>query len=104
MDYIKKLNEETNIITNISRADLWQSKYFQKFKKDIVLPLYVFFDELEVGNPLGSHKVVNKFSAVYVSITTLPPRLASRSHSILFSTLFHSSDKKLCGNEKTFEL
>lgn len=104
MDYIKELSEESNIITNIIQGDLWQTNYFQKFNDDIVLPLYVFFDELEVGNPLGSHKGSNKFSAVYVSIASLPPRLASRLHSILFSTLLHSSDKKLCGNEKTFKL
>lgn len=61
---------------------------------EIVLPLYIFFDDLEVGNPLGSHAGTNKFGIVYASIACLPPHIASKLNNIIFSTIFHAEDKK----------
>ena len=82
------------IITNIIQADLWLNLYSKKFTNSIVLPLFTYFDELEVGNPLGSHASTNKFGAVYASIACLPPHMASRLNSFLFSTLVRAEDKK----------
>lgn len=93
LDYIKKLMQESNILTNIMQGDLWINKYSNDLSNDIFLPLYIFFDDLEVGNPLGSHAGANKFAAIYASIACLPPHIASRLDSILFSSLMYSSDK-----------
>lgn len=82
---------------------MWRTKYALNFIVDTVLPLYVFFDDLELGNPLGSHRGVNKFGAVYVTIPCLPPHIASRLSSIIFSTIFHSSEKKESNNENVFK-
>lgn len=41
-------------------------------------------------------------AAIYASIACLPPNIASRLDSILFSSLLYSSDKVECGNEKVF--
>lgn len=68
LDYTKMLNKESLIITNIMQATLWKNKYCEKFVDTIVLPLYLFYDDLEVGNVLGSHKGTNKFAAIYVTI------------------------------------
>ena len=103
MQYIKKVSEESHIITNIIQADLWKKNYSQQFINDIIFPLYIFIDDLEVGNPLGSHAGTNKFAAVYATIACLPPHIASRLKSILFCTLARSEDKKTSGDERFFQ-
>lgn len=103
MQYVSKLKQETHILSNILQGDLWKNKYADKIRNDIVLPLYLFFDDLEVGNPLGSHAGINKFAAIYVSIACLPPHIASRLHAILFSSILYSSDKNKSDNERIFD-
>ena len=100
--YIEKLNRESYIISNIMQGQLWLKNYKNKFINEIILPLYIFCDELEVGNPLGSHAGINKFAAVYASIACLPPRFASRLSSILLTMLVHAKDHKEFGNKKVF--
>jgi len=39
-------------------------------KHDIVLLLFVYFDDVEINNPLGSHS--SKLGAVYVTLPCLP--------------------------------
>ena len=92
------------MISNILQANLWITKYAKKCTSDyIILPLYLFFDDIEVGNPLGSHAGVNKFGVLYVSLACLPPHLASKLNTIIFSTIFHTSDKKRTDNESAFK-
>ena len=100
MDYINTLSKDSRIITNIIQADLWQTKYANSFVNDIVLPLYVYFDEIEVGNPLGIHAGTNKFGVVNFSIACLLPHMASRLNSIICCFLVHAEDKKNVSNEK----
>ncbi|KAJ8672078.1 hypothetical protein QAD02_003337 [Eretmocerus hayati] len=102
VDYVSKLNTEKRIISNIMQADLWIRKYSKKFVDGIVFPLYIFIDDLEVGNALGSHAGVNKFLAIYAMIACLPPEIASRLMSILFVGLLYTSDKKDCSNADMF--
>lgn len=92
--YTKQLSTESHVITNILQGDLWLKKYLIKFNQELVLPLFIFYDEIEVGNALGSHAGVNKFGAVCASIACLPPRIAAKLNSILFSTLIYAADKK----------
>ena len=100
-EYMNKLYKESNVISNIIQGKLWSGKYFSKFTNDyIVLPLYLFYDDLEVGNGLGSHAGKNKFGAIYVSIACLPPHIASRLSSILFCGLVHTEDKKKLRTKK----
>lgn len=51
---------------------------------------------------MGPHAGVNKFGAIYSSIACLPPNIASRLSSILFTGLIHSEDKKKTTNRKVF--
>lgn len=87
---------------NILQAKLWLTKYAKDSINDIVLPLYLYFDDLEVANPLGSHAGLYKLGAVYASLTCLPPHLACRLKSIFFTLLFFTEDRKKLGNEPIF--
>ena len=102
MKYLQKLRQETHIITNIVQGGLWLEQYSKKFFNELVLPFYISYDDLEVGNALGSHAGMHKLGAVYASIACLPPHLASQLSSILFCMLVSSEDKKKCKNETVF--
>jgi len=82
-NYMQELNKEHILISNIIQGDMWLKKYASGIKDEVVFPLYYFYDELEVGNPLGSHAGKNKFGAGYVSIASLPPFLSSQLNSHL---------------------
>lgn len=94
LNYIKSLKGESNIISNIMQAKLWLNKYAPNFGEAIFLPIYLFYDDLEVGNALGSHSGSQKFGALYASIACLPPCIASKLSSIFLTLLVNTNDKK----------
>ena len=101
-NYVQHLSKNTSVITNVMQGKLWLQKYALKYKDEIFFPIFQYYDEIEVKNPLGSHAGVNKFGAVYFSIACLPPDVASRLNSIFFSTLIYAEDLKKCTNEEVF--
>lgn len=101
INYINKLSNESHIISNILQADLWLRKY-KNITDVLLLPFVIFYDDLEIGNPLGSQTGINKFGAVYATIACLPPNIASRLDSIIFSTLIYANDKKETNNKNIF--
>ena len=95
LNYVDTLKETSKIVTNVIQGNLWATKYGNKALNDIVFPLYLFYDDLEVGNALGSHAGKQKFGVLYTSIACLPPRIASRLSSIFLTLLVNSQDKKV---------
>ncbi|KAI4455877.1 hypothetical protein MML48_8g00001099 [Holotrichia oblita] len=95
--------DNPNVLTNVIQGTLWQSKK-HKFYSSHILPLLIFFDDLQIGNPLGSHAQFTKVGAVYYSIPTVPPEYGSKLKNIFVAQIFHSVDKNTCGNEKTFKM
>ena len=54
--YIQALKEEKNIISNVMQGRLWKEKYELKItNNDIILPIYLSYDDFDTGNTLGSH-------------------------------------------------
>lgn len=93
--------EENKIVSNFIQGRLWREKYAGI--KDTHEPLFVFFDDFETSNSLGSHSGSQKFGGVYVSLPTLPPHLRSKMSNIFVSTLFYSDHRKEFGNESVFK-
>ena len=56
-----------------------------------VFPFILFFDEIETGNPLGSHKGVHKMGMIYVSLRCFPPHLYSKLCNIFLYVAIPSS-------------
>lgn len=52
-NYMSDWKKENKYLSNLIQADLWTTKY--KHLGDNVLPLYLYYDEFETRNPLGSH-------------------------------------------------
>jgi len=65
-------------VVNIIRTSTWlQIKQLENVNEKIY-PLFIYYDELETGNPLSSHAGIHKLGAVYTSIACLSPNLASQ--------------------------
>lgn len=87
-NYIVDCSKQINI-TSFLNADLW-SKIKTKFPGKFVIPLMFFFDDVELNNPLGSHKGINKIGAVYCRMLAIPPQYSSRIENIFLIELHKS--------------
>ncbi|CAI6369459.1 unnamed protein product [Macrosiphum euphorbiae] len=77
LNYISYLKTtESELISSFLQSQLWKEKLRMNQNK-IILPLFLYFDDFEVNNPLGSHAGCQKLGAVYVSLSCLPPELSS---------------------------
>lgn len=102
LNYISYLKTtESELISSFIQSQLWKEKLRINQNK-IILPLFLYFDDFEVNNPLGSHAGSQKLGAVYVSLSCLPPELSSSLNNIFLASLFKSDDKKYYGNRIIF--
>ncbi|XP_032458006.1 uncharacterized protein LOC116738689 [Nasonia vitripennis] len=99
---VKKLSVESNVICNVMQGKFWKKNVINDAINTYILPLFVYYDDIEVGNALGSHSGTNKFGVTYVSIACLPANIASLLDSIIFSTIVRSEDMKQCTNVSIF--
>lgn len=102
LDHMRSLKNESEILTNFIQGTYWKSK-IKKHKGRIVLPLFMFFDDYESGNVLGSHSGIHKLGAVYVSIPCIAPYRLTSLSNIFLVLLFHSSDRVQFGNKIIFK-
>ena len=98
-DFMLKQQNEVELC-NIVQTDLWK----KKSKPDkITFPLTLYFDEIEVGNALGSHSGVHKLGMVYASLPILPNKYRSKLENIFPCLLFHSGDLKNIDRDIIFD-
>lgn len=50
-------------ISNIMQGDLWKREY-SDVSDYMILFLFLFYDDFEIGNPLGSHAGTNKIGVL----------------------------------------
>lgn len=98
-------NEESlydnNVRTSILQGNLWKEIKL-KFSNKIVFPLYLFYDDFEPNNPLGSKSGIYKVGKVYISLAFIPVQYASLLENIFLTQLSFSADRVQCGNKKIF--
>lgn len=100
MKHMTKLMSEKKI-SNFVNGELWKTK-IKNFKNKTVIPYFLFIDDLEVNNPLGSHRGFQKITAIYYSIPVIPPEYISMLENIFLAGLFKAKDCKLHGKDKCF--
>lgn len=100
--YLEELNCADHLISNITQTKYWQNKIKEFDRTSIVLPLFIYFDEYESGNPLGSHSGIHKLGAIYFSLPFIPPAFRAKLHNIFLTVLFHSADLKDFGSKIVF--
>jgi len=92
VNYMKDLeNKLDNYINSFTQSPIWLSK-LKKNPNKIVLPIFLFFYDFEITNPLGSHSGSQKLGALYISLPCLPPELSSSLNNIFLAGLFKSYD------------
>lgn len=92
---------DSGIITNIVQGKLWQET-MNRFNEKIVLPIFLYADDFEVGNPLGNHAGIHKICGTYFSLGCLPPEYTSHLENIFLLQLSYTSDIKQFGCEKVY--
>lgn len=103
MQYMNQLDAEDGVLENYIQGAMWRKKRSIYAENDVVLPLYIDFDDLEVNNLVGSHAGIAKLCPVYVSLACLPPEYASCLENIFVTLMFHSIDREEFGNAKVFK-
>ncbi|XP_029341015.1 uncharacterized protein LOC115033122 [Acyrthosiphon pisum] len=94
--YTEASTNQNQILSSFLNGTTWKSiKY--KFSNKIVFPIFLYYDDVEIGNPLGSHSGIHKMGCVYYTIPAFPPEYLSTLDNIFAAFLFHSSD---LGNSK----
>lgn len=88
-------------ISNFFQSQLWQRKLKENPQK-ILFPLFLYFDDFEINNALGSHAGNNKLGAVYASLPCLPSEYSSSLENIFLVSLFKSVDRQEFGNHAIF--
>ncbi|XP_008189668.1 uncharacterized protein LOC103311743, partial [Acyrthosiphon pisum] len=102
-EYLRQVQENNNpcIIKSFVQSSLLKVKLNNQNK--IILPYFLYYDDFEVNNPLGSHAGIQKLGAVYISLACLPPELASSLNYIYLVALFKTEDKNCFGNRAIFK-
>lgn len=103
MNHIKNLKQNTsNSLSSFVQSPIWISK-LNKNSNKIVLPIFLFFDDFEITNPLGSHSGSQKLRALYFSLPCLPPELSFSIENIFLAALFKTDDRSEFGNRAIFK-
>ena len=101
-DHIDKLDKSD--LSSVIQSETWKSKikpcHFEG--NCLSFPIDLFYDDFEVGNPLGSHSGVHKLGAIYATIPLLPVQFSSQLENILLVALFHASDLKTFNHDLIF--
>ncbi|XP_025190996.1 uncharacterized protein LOC112591406, partial [Melanaphis sacchari] len=93
LEHLANLMNDKSVLRNFVQGTFWQSR-LKKFDGKTVLPLFMYFDDFESGNVLGSHSGVHKLGAVYVLVPCIPPHRTSVLSNIFLALLFHSCDRE----------
>ncbi|CAH0560966.1 unnamed protein product [Brassicogethes aeneus] len=100
-EYIFKMNNRDGVISSILQGNLWKN-ISDRFGDRFVIPLYIYFDEFETGNPLGSRAGIHKLGGVYFSIAAIPPEFSSRLENIFLAQIFETRYMKMFTNQEIF--
>ncbi|XP_074111450.1 uncharacterized protein LOC141535425 [Cotesia typhae] len=94
-------NDIGGVYTSLFQGTIWKN-ISQIFTGKTVVPLYLYYDDFEINNPLSSAAGIHKVGGLYCSIASLPPKFASATDNILLAQLIYNSDYKEFGAERCF--
>ncbi|CAG9806439.1 unnamed protein product [Chironomus riparius] len=93
IENMTRLESDSTHIKNFVQGNIWKEIKKNFDKEDIVLPCFIYHDDFEPDNPLGSNAGSNKIAAFYYSFPVLPEHLLS-SPKYVFDALLFSSHLK----------
>ncbi|KYN20118.1 hypothetical protein ALC57_07546 [Trachymyrmex cornetzi] len=91
---VENLNNSDKF-TNIIQSPLWKNIKDTYFRDRLVLPLFIYFDDVEPDNHTGSHAGDHSLGALYYQIPCIPQHHMSSLENIFVSSIFLSDDRHL---------
>jgi len=91
---MNSLNDNSSL-KHFVQGSLRREKISQ-YQNKIVIPYFMYIDDFEVNNPLGSHASFHSLSAIYYSFPLLDQ---SKLSSIHLAALIKTVDIKHFGND-----
>lgn len=92
LNYTNDSINTTNVLTSFLNGTTWK-RIRSSFTNKTVFPLFLYYDDCEMGNPLRSHSGIHKMGCVYFSVPVLLPEYLSSLENIFVAYLFHSDDR-----------
>lgn len=89
--------QDSNVLKTYRDGSYFKSKYNDIDNKDVRIPLLLYCDDFETGNPLGSKKGENKLVAFYISVLCLPLEYQSNLNNILVAACCRRKIVDKCG-------
>lgn len=99
--YVSKLPTNDEDLENIIQGTWWKGHVL--IGDSAVIPIYIYNDDIECGNVLGSHSGVNKLNVTYLSVACLAPNKRSRLDHIFPVLITKASNRKFFGNAAIFK-
>jgi len=93
--YSDLMNDKNASLRNFIQGSLWKDKIAQ-YQNKIVVPYFMYIDDFELNNPLGSHASFHSLSAIYYSF---PLSDQSKLSNIHLAALIKTVDMKDFGND-----
>ena len=109
LSMIQELFKDTDILNKITEKNTASGQYVScsngsHFLEnellstgDLILPLQLCIDDLEICNPLGTSRKIHKFCAVYWVLANVPPKHGSALHAIQLAILVKVTDVRKYG-------
>ncbi|XP_022176334.1 uncharacterized protein LOC111037844 [Myzus persicae] len=94
------ISDENCNMTNFIQGSLWKEK-IALYHNKIVVPFFMYIDDFEINNPLGSKSMKHAISAVYYSFPL--NEQSSKLNNIFLAALLKSHDLKSYGNDLCFK-
>ncbi|KAF0691488.1 C2H2-type domain-containing protein, partial [Aphis craccivora] len=87
-------------ILNFIQGKLWKEKV-QQYEGKLVFPYFIYMDDFEINNPLGSHATFQSIAAIYYNFPFSINN--SKLSNIFLAALIKSTDIKQFGNDPCFK-
>lgn len=98
LENMKNLQKKGKL-RNIINGKMWKKKKFKE--NDIVIPYFLYFDDFEINDPLGSNSGRYSVCGIYYSFPTIPEHHLSKLNNIFVAGFIKSCDINEFGYERS---
>lgn len=99
-EFLEYTYSNDDCISNFVQGKLWKEK-IQKYEGKLVFPYFIYMDDFEINNPLGSHAAFQSIAAIYYNFPFSINN--SKLSDIFLAALIKSTDIKQFGNDPCFK-
>jgi len=90
--FLEYTYSDDDCISNFVQRKLWKEK-IQQYEGKIVFPYFIYIDDFEINNPLGSHATFQSIAAIYYNFPFSVNN--SKLSNILLAALIKSTNKTI---------